>query len=338
MYLLICFVLSFLVSITLVPVMRKIALKLGILDIPNSTIKTHKAAVPYLGGLAIAVSFWVSLSVIRFFTDFPTGTLRSLRGIFLGSFIICLLGVIDDIKLKGLHFRFKFLIQIAAGILLILYGIHLEFLRPDWFAMLLTLLWVVGITNAFNIIDIMDGLSSGTAFIAAMGFFLIGLPGEEHLYVNFASVALAGGCLGFLPYNLSKKFKIFMGDTGSLFIGFILASVSLGTNYTNINQIGLFAPMLILAIPVYDTLLVTYFRWKKGISPFVGSKDHFPLRLEKSGWLRKKIVLCIYAAGVVLSFLAFTVTVVHFYTAVAIYACFVSVAVLIAWTLSKIQT
>lgn len=318
--------------------MRKIALKLGIMDVPHSIIKTHKAPVPYLGGLAIAVSFWVSLSVIRIFTDFPTGTLRSLRGIFLGSFIICILGIIDDIKLKGLHFKFKFLIQVAAGILLIFYGIHLEFLRPDWFAICITILWVVGVTNAFNIIDIMDGLSGGAAFIAAMGFFLIGLPVEEKLYVNFASVALAGGCLGFLPYNLSKKFKIFMGDTGSLFIGFILASVSLGTSYTTINDMGLFAPMLILAIPIYDTLLVMYFRWKRGISPFVGSKDHFPLRLEKGGWPRKKILLYVYAAGMLLSFLAFIVTVVQFYTAVAIYACSVLVAVLIAVMLSKIQT
>ncbi|MEW6042146.1 MAG: MraY family glycosyltransferase, partial [Elusimicrobiota bacterium] len=317
------------------PLLRKIALKLSILDIPHTDIKTHKTPTPYLGGIAIAISFWVSLSVIRFLTHFPTGTLRSLRGIFMGSFIIVLLGLFDDIKHKGLHFKPKFIIQSVAAILLILYGFKIKFIHPQWFADIITLLWIVGITNALNIIDIMDGLSAGTALIAALGFFLIGVPVEEEIFVNFVTIALAGSLLGFLPFNFSKRFKIFMGDTGSLFIGFVLAAASLGTRYTTINTLGLFAPLLILAIPIYDTVLVSYFRWRKGINPFLGSKDHFALRLESAGFTRKQILIMTYFAGMVLSFSSFLVTRVNFYTALFIYSIILVSAIYLAAKLSR---
>ncbi|OGS19584.1 MAG: hypothetical protein A3J83_00570 [Elusimicrobia bacterium RIFOXYA2_FULL_40_6] len=287
--------------------------------------------------MAIAASFVGGLTVIRLFTHLPTGTLRSLRGIFFGSFIIIVLGLFDDIKHKGLKFQSKFLIQTLPSVLLIIYGIQMKFIQPEWFAILVTIIWIVGVTNAMNIIDIMDGLSSGIAVIAALGFFLIGLPSEEEIFVNFASIALAGACLGFLPYNLSKKYKIFMGDTGSLFIGFILAATSLGTRYTDINSLGLFAPILILAIPIYDTFLVMYFRWKKGINPFMGSKDHFALRLEKKGLPRKKILLYTYIAGIVLSFISFIVTIVNIYSAVIVYAFTIFVAFVIAKILSRVH-
>ncbi|MFN3966198.1 MAG: MraY family glycosyltransferase [Endomicrobiia bacterium] len=317
--------------------MRILALKLNILDRPHSNVKTHKEPVPYLGGLSIAISFWFALTFIRFLTSFPTGTLRSLRGIFLGSLIIVILGLIDDIKKEGLHFKLKFLVQISSAILLILYGIKMEFIKPEWFALIVTIIWIVGITNSLNIIDIMDGLSSGVAFIASLGFFFIGLPTEEKIYVNFASIALAGACLGFLPYNLSQKSKIFMGDTGSLFIGFILSSISLGTKYTDVNNIGLFAPILVLAIPIYDTFLVMYFRWKKGISPFLGSKDHFALRLEKIGFSRKKILFLTYIAGIILAFISFVVTITKFYYALIIYLITFSIALFFAIKLGEIK-
>jgi UDP-GlcNAc:undecaprenyl-phosphate GlcNAc-1-phosphate transferase len=332
-----CFLLAFAISLLLCPALRFIALKLSILDIPHTDIKTHKTPTPYLGGAAIAVSFWLSLSIIRIFTHFPTGTLYSLRGIFIGSFIIVLLGLFDDIKYKGLNFRPKFVIQSVAAILLILYGFQIKFIHPQWFAYVITVLWVVGITNALNIIDIMDGLAGGAALIAALGFFLIGVPQEEEIYVNFVAIALAGGLLGFLPFNFSRRLKMFMGDTGSLFIGFILAAASLGTRYTEINILGLFAPILILAIPIYDTVLVSYFRWKKGINPFLGSKDHFALRLESAGYTRGQIILMTYAAGIILSFSSFIVTRVGFYSALLIYAIIFAAALYIASRLSRFE-
>jgi len=337
MYYLICFILTFVISLILTPIMRTIALKLNILDIPHSNIKTHKIPTPYLGGVSIAISFWVGLTFIRILTSFPTGTLRSLRGIFLGSLIIFILGLIDDIKKDGLNFRLKFFVQISAAILIIFYGIKIEFIKPEWFGLIITTIWIVGITNSLNIIDIMDGLSSGIAIIASLGFFFIGLPSEEKIYVNFASIALAGSCLGFLPYNLSQKFKIFMGDTGSLLIGFILSSISLGTRYTDVNNIGLFAPILILAIPIYDTFLVIYFRWKKGISPFLGSKDHFALRLEKMGYSRKKILVLTYICGIILSVISFLVTITKFYYALTLFILTFLIALFFAFKLGEIE-
>jgi UDP-GlcNAc:undecaprenyl-phosphate GlcNAc-1-phosphate transferase len=153
----------------------------------------------------------------------------------------------------------------------------------------------------------MDGLSSGIAVIAAFAFLFISLP-TEMLYVNFCAVAIAGGILGFMPYNFSKSKKIFMGDTGSLFIGFVLASLAMGTSYTAINDIGLFAPLLILAVPIYETGLVSMFRLRKGKSPLLGSKDHYALRLEKMGFSRKNILLITYAACVILAFCAYLFT------------------------------
>jgi len=333
-----CFVFSLLISLVLTPVIRKLAVKFNVMDVPHSSIKTHKEPIPYLGGVAICIGFWVSILIIRLITKFPTGTLFSLRGILFGSMVIAILGLIDDIKFKGLHFSTKFIIQIFASGILVFYGIKMDFITPEWFALLVSIVWVVGVTNALNIIDIMDGLSSGIAVIAALGFFFIGLPQEEEIYVNFASIALAGAILGFIPYNLSKKYRIFMGDTGALFIGFILSSVALGTRYTDRNNLGLLAPVLILAVPVYDTLLVSYFRWKKGQSPFLGSKDHFALRLKVHGFTRNKILGMTYLVAIALSLCALMATrVTELYLAAIIYLVVIIAGIVLAYQLSKIK-
>lgn len=298
-------------SLLLTPLARLVAKKLNVYDYPHSDVKTHKEAVPYFGGVAIVAAFYISMLVVRFTTDFPTGTLRALRGVFAASFFVFILGMIDDIKHKGLHFSQKFIFQFIAAILLISYGIKIEFISPEWFGLIITVIWIVGITNALNIVDVMDGLSSGVAVIAAFAFFFIGLPAEEHLYVNFVSIGLAGAILGFMPYNFSRKHKIFMGDAGSLFIGVILSAVALGTKYTEANELGVFVPIIILAIPIFDTLFVMFVRYKKRLSPFLGSKDHFALRLRAIGYSDKKILIRVYLTGIVLFFLASLVTKIH---------------------------
>lgn len=337
MHYIICFVIAFIISLILTPIVRKISLKLNILDIPHSDVKTHKLPVPYLGGVSIIIGFWLSILIIRLITHFPTGTLYSLRGILYGSLIICLLGLIDDIKYNGLHFKIKFFIEIIVSIILFFYGIRIKFITPDWFALLISLIWIVGIINALNIIDIMDGLSSGIAVISALSFFFIGLPKEEEIYVNFASIALVGSCLGFIPYNLSSKYKIFMGDTGSLFIGFILASISLGTRYSGVHNIGIFVPILLLAIPIYDTLLVIYFRWRKGISPFLGSKDHFALRLRQKGYSDKTILLTVYIIAAILGICGFLITILPFFISILIYSFVLLFGIILGYKLSLIK-
>jgi UDP-GlcNAc:undecaprenyl-phosphate/decaprenyl-phosphate GlcNAc-1-phosphate transferase len=316
---LLCFSVAFCLAAIFTPVVRRLALRWQILDRPWSDIKTHKQPTPYLGGAAIAIGLLGALLVARLATNFQTGTLHALRGIFLGGVVVILLGLADDMKPKGLGYRVKFLVQGVAALCLIAFDIRITFISPGWLGNILTIFWVVGVMNAMNIIDIMDGLSSGIAVIAALGFLFISLPSEQ-IYVNFLAAALAGALLGFIPFNLSKRLKIFMGDTGSLLIGFVLAALSLGTAYTRVNNLGVFAPLLILGLPLYDTFLVFYLRFQRGMSPFLGSRDHFALRLEKYGFFREEILVLCYATSLVLTFTAFEVTVVPTHFAIIIYA------------------
>jgi len=304
---LVTFIIALISSSILTPIFRLVAIKLNILDCPYSQIKTHKKPTPYLGGLAIWSGWVIALFVVRLFTHFPSGTLVNLRGIITGSLIVLTLGLIDDIVPKGIGFKWKFVFQITAAIALLFFDIRLHFVSPYIIAAAFTIFWVVAITNALNIIDIMDGLSGGVVFIASMAFLLISMRGEA-IYVNFCAAALAGGALGFIPYNLSNKFKIFMGDTGSLTSGFILAAIAMGTSYTKINDLALIAPLLILIVPIYDTVLVSLIRWRKGKSPFLGSKDHFALRLEKMGFPRRTIIFLTYIMAVVVSIGAYLIT------------------------------
>lgn len=287
------FVSALILSLILTPAARAAAIIFNILDHPVTSVKTHKEPVPYLGGLAIFIAFTFSLLWVRVLTSFPTGTLRALRGILVGGAIIFVMGLVDDIRHGGLNYRVKFLLQATAAVCVMLFGVQVKFIQPAWFGWVISILWIVGVTNAFNIIDIMDGLSSSAGVIAALCFLFISLPTEE-LYVNFAAAAMAGAALGFVPYNLSKSWRIFMGDSGSLLLGFVCASLALGTSYTETSRWGVLAPLLILIVPLFDTSLVSIIRMRRGMSPFMGSKDHFPLRLERLGWPRKNIlVFCI---------------------------------------------
>ncbi|MBI3291674.1 MAG: undecaprenyl/decaprenyl-phosphate alpha-N-acetylglucosaminyl 1-phosphate transferase [Elusimicrobia bacterium] len=328
---------SVVVAALLTPICRWWAIRWKILDHPRTSIKTHETPTPYLGGVAILGAFTTALLLARFLTNFPTGTLHALRGILFGGTLIFLLGLVDDLAPSGLGFKQKFIVQIIAALCLIAFDIRIKFIHPTWFAVLVSMVWIVGVTNAFNIIDIMDGLCGGVSAIASLTFLLIALPREE-LYVDVAAAALAGACLGFLPFNLSAKRKIFMGDTGSLFLGFVLAALSMGTTYTSINNIGLFAPLLILGLPLYDTVLVTFARLRQGRSPFLGSKDHFALRLEAAGFFRQEILVIAYAVSLGLSLGAFIVTRVSFAMALFTYAVIAIASWLIGRWLSRIPS
>lgn len=297
----ITFLVSFFISALLTPVFRTVAIKFKIFDYPITDIKTHKTPVPYLGGLAIAASFFITLFLVRISTHFPTGTLRSLRGIIFGCIIILILGLIDDLKYKGIHYTTKFLGELAAAIVLIHYGIKINFVTPEWFALVLTFLWVVGITNALNLIDVMDGLASGIAMIASLGLFFVSKFVCEEIYIGYASLSLVGACLGFLPFNLSNKHKIFMGDTGALFLGFVLSAITLGGKYSSNNILGVLSPIFILFVPIYETALISILRLRRGQTPFVGSKDHYSLRLVYLGFDKYKILFLSYLSGVLLS-------------------------------------
>jgi len=324
-------------SWTLTPIVRWISLRFGWLDAPSSAIKTHKIATPSLGGIAICAAYAATLLLLRFWTQFPTGTLRSLRGLVLGGAMVFVLGIVDDLKKpQGLGFKPKFIVQGLAACLLVYFGMQIHFIKPDYLAVGLTIIWVVGITNAYNIIDIMDGLSASQAAIAALAFLMISLPSEE-LYVNFASSALAGAAIGFIPWNLSEKRKIFMGDSGSMLLGFLLAGISMGTRYSDVNNIGVYAPLLILLVPMYDTFFVMYLRLRQGKSPFLGSKDHFALRLESLGYSRRDIVLMAGAAAGFLGFLAFIITQITIIWALCVYLVVIIELLLLSHHLAQVS-
>jgi UDP-GlcNAc:undecaprenyl-phosphate GlcNAc-1-phosphate transferase len=304
---LLAFVLPLLISLALTPLLRALALRFGHVDKPTD-IKTHKTPTPLFGGVAIFAAFIVTLLALRLFTSFRTGTLHDLRIILLGGGVMFALGLIDDLfKPNGLGVKTKFAVQFAVAFFTAIYGIRIHFIQPGYLAVLLSAVWLVGVSNAFNIIDIMDGLSAGQAALAAFGFLLIAFPSEA-IYVNFASAALAGAVLGFLPYNLSRKYKLFMGDSGSLLCGFVLAVVAIGTRYSDVNPLGVYAPLFILAVPIYDTVFVSVMRLRRGHSPFLGSKDHFALRLEKIGFSRRQVVRLASLASLALSLFAWLIT------------------------------
>ncbi len=264
------FIISLLFSLYGTPIARNAGIKFGIVDKPDGVLKLHGEAIPYLGGLSIFLSFLLALSLIFEFS-------KEILGILFGGSIIMTLGLIDDIgKLSP---RIKFIGEILAVYILIKSGLYIKlWFIPEYLSIPLTFLWMIGIINAFNLIDVMDGLSAGIAFIVASIFFIIALITENHS-VAIISMALSGACLGFLNYNYNPA-SIFMGDSGSLFLGFIISSISIMLDYTKINKFSFIAPFFVLWIPIFETVFLFFKRLSRGGSPFKGSRDHTSIRLK----------------------------------------------------------
>ena len=326
------FIGSFLLSLGLTPFFRHLALRLQIMDKPSTDLKNQECSVPYLGGLAIYFSFIIVLVIVILFSSLKFNP--DIVSIIIGGTIICLVGFADDIyNLKPL---LKFIFQFIAAGVLIYFDLRLKiYFLPKSVNILLTLLWVIGITNAFNLIDIMDGLSSGVAFIAGITFLFVALPTNQ-IFIILFSCALTGAVIGFIPYNL-KPASIYMGDAGSQFIGFVLSAIAIGESYTAVNNIALLSPILILGIPIYDTLLVSILRLKHKESPFIGSPDHFALRLAALGIDSQFVVIIIYLLSIILGQASYIATQVNFYGAVFTYSMIIIMAVIFGWKLGKIK-
>jgi UDP-GlcNAc:undecaprenyl-phosphate GlcNAc-1-phosphate transferase len=286
------FAVTFALSLGLTPLFRKIALKSQYLDTPSGQLKKHTAPVPYLGGLAIYFSFL--LGVLGALILAPPPDAPRVLALLAGGTVVALMGLVDD--LFSLSPSVKFLVEIVAAVLLILFGVKLEFLPSHpLLGWALTVFWVVGVTNALNLIDIMDGLAGGVAVISCLGFAVVPFLGVQS-YVPLAAAALGGSVLGFLPYNFQPA-RIYMGDSGALFLGFLLAGTALGHGYTQVNVVALAAPLLILGVPLYDTALVMVLRTLKGKSMFRGSNDHLALRLRALGLTVKQTVLTLWGVS-----------------------------------------
>ncbi len=265
------FLLSLGISLTLTPWMTRTAARIGLVDSPDGALKTHEKAVPYMGGLAVFLAFLVGFSP---FYELD----KEVLAILLGATLIVLLGLLDD--MGGLPPMTKLLGQTLAILIVLKAGVAIKIaFLPPVVSYPLSFFWLLGLTNAFNIIDIMDGLSSGVGAIACLFLFLLSYSAEQWGVV-LMTTALLGALLGFLRYN-SRPAKIYLGDAGSLFIGFMLGALSMVGVYARTNPVALLAPVLILGVPIFDTLFVMMVRWRRGIPVMWGSQDHFALRLRK---------------------------------------------------------
>jgi len=269
---LLAFGLALVLALYTTPILRSAAIRFGIVDRPDGRLKTQSEPVPYLGGIAIYLSFLLAL----------TATLRfdstEVLGLLLAGAIIVILGLIDDfgvlapgVKLAG---------QVIAVLTLMNASIYIKLgFLPEPVAIVLSFLWLLAITNAFNLIDIMDGLAAGVAACAALILFVVAVMNGRDTYALLLA-ALCGSLVGFLRYNVQPA-RIYMGDTGSMFIGLMLGALGMNNSYTRENLVASVAPAVILGVPVFDMLFVMYIRYRRGLPVMLGSPDHVALRVRK---------------------------------------------------------
>ena len=281
----------------LTPRMREAALRFGIVDQPDGKLKKHRDPVPYLGGLAIYLAFLLALVTVPFDQE--------VLAMLLAGSIVVLLGLLDDLgqltpwtKLGG---------QLVAVLVLVKSGLYIQLtFLPPWMAIPVSVLWLLAACNAFNLIDIMDGLSAGTAAVAALALMAVA-DANGNIASAMLVASLAGACLGFLPYNFEPA-RIYMGDAGALFLGLTLGAVAMDNAYTRQNLLAAVAPALILGVPLFDMLFVMYVRYRRGLPVMLGSPDHVALRLRKWRLTTRQTVLASYGATAVLGSAAFAMT------------------------------
>lgn len=281
------FVLALILSLYFTPMIRRAAIHYHVVDNPDKNLKTHREPTPYLGGVAIFLSFLFALAFTYDFT-------HEVLGILLAASIIVTLGLFDDLKV--LTPSVKLAGQIVAAIVAVKAGIMIRLtILPDWGAVLLTIVWLVGMTNALNLIDVSDGLAAGVASIGGMFLYIIALQSGAET-IAMLVVPLVGSTLGFLAYNRPPA-RIFMGDTGSMLLGFMLGALAMIGHYTFRHTLAAFAPLVILGVPLFDTAFVMGARAIRGIPLMRGSPDHFAVRLRNHGMKAGRIALIGYVSA-----------------------------------------
>ncbi len=303
------FVTATIVAYLITPLFRLIAFRTGYLDHPKDT-KVHAHATPLLGGAGIYISFMIGL-----LTNLSLKQDPRLIGIAIGSTLLVAVGLVDD--RMGMTPEIKLLGQFLAAMAIVKSGVRIEFLNNYYLNTIVTYLWIIGITNSFNLLDNMNGLSAGIAAIASV-FFGIVMWSSGQISTALIAFVLGGACLGFLKHNFPQA-RIFMGDTGSLVIGFLLASIALlGSWNTKFLTTSLAMPIIILGYPIFDTTLVTVVRFAEGRSIFQGGKDHSSHRLALLGFKRKRAVLIIYGICILLGLSALVIQRIPFKAAMLI--------------------
>ena len=308
-FVLLALLVALVVSFLMTPVVKTFAYKVGAIDVPKDDRRMHKVPIPRLGGLAIFIGLMVSILLFVPIT-------REMRSILLGAVVIVILGVIDDSM--ALPAMLKFVVQILAALIPALNGVTiLAFSNPNVFSSELywklgglsipfTVLWIVAITNSVNLIDGLDGLANGVSTISATTMLVIALLGDQ-ADVAIVLAALVGACIGFMPYNLNPA-KMFMGDTGATFLGYILATMSIQGLFKYYAVISFVVPFLILGLPIFDTAFAFIRRLAHGQSPMHADRGHIHHRLIDMGLSQKQAVATLYVISAILGLSAVVLT------------------------------
>ena len=298
-----------LISLITTPVVKSLAFRIGAVDVPKDARRMHKHPIPRMGGLAIFMGFLFSVLI---FIDLTA----PLRGMLLGAVVIVVLGIFDDIYALGA--KFKFMVQIIAALFAVLSGNIITIIsnpnifssQPYWelgfLSIPFSVIWICAITNAVNLIDGLDGLACGVSAISSMTLLVIALVVSEP-QVAILMAALAGGCIGFLPYNMNPA-KIFMGDTGSTFLGYVLAVVSINGLFKSAAIISFAVPFLLLGLPIFDTCFAILRRVSHGQSPMAPDRGHIHHRLIDMGLSQKQAVAVLYIISAILGLSAVVLT------------------------------
>ena len=296
-------------SFAATPIVKIFAEKVGAMDIPDEKRRIHDHPIPRLGGLAIFLGFILSVVL---FADITT----QVQGILLGAIIIVALGALDDIV--NMRAWVKFFVQIFAAGIAVYHGVIIENLMNPFFwttvdhfalgilSTPLTIVWIVAITNSVNLIDGLDGLAVGVSAIDSVTMLIIALlVADPNVAIILA--ALAGACIGFMPYNMNPA-RIFMGDTGALLLGYILATVSVMGLFKFYAVISFAVPFLVLAVPFFDTVFAFFRRIIKGQNPMAADRGHLHHRLLNVGFSQKHAVAILYSISATLGLAAVVIT------------------------------
>ena len=299
------FVISYLLVGVLTPVMRKIAIATDVVDRPNSSHKSHKKPVPYLGGVAIIIGVITVSYSASLFSQFTSSTFWLATSVLGPALLLGLIGLWDDVR--NLPPLPRFVAQTLAGVftasILIITDNIGNPTGSSIFDSIITVVWIVGICNSINFFDNLDGGAAGTVAISSIALAYLALNGDQYL-IAALSVVTAGSTLGFLVWNKSPA-KIYMGDAGALFLGVLLATLTVRFQPTAKTQIGSFLiPVLLLAIPILDTTVAVLSRLRRHISPFQGGQDHLSHRLIRAGCSRRTAAFSLWALSAIFAVIA----------------------------------
>jgi UDP-GlcNAc:undecaprenyl-phosphate GlcNAc-1-phosphate transferase len=299
------FVVSYVLVGLLTPVMRKIAIAQGVLDHPNSAHKSHKNPVPYLGGVAIIIGVVIVSYIALISNNFTWSNFWLATSVLGPAIAMGLVGLWDD--LKSLNPLPRFIGQSIAGLVIaIILVLNNNVGNPTGITLLdvsITVLWIVGICNSINFFDNLDGGAAGTVSIAAISLTYLAITGNQY-FIAALSIVIAGSTLGFLIWNRVPA-RIYMGDAGALFLGILLAILTVRFKPTTETSVSSFAiPILLLAIPILDTTVAVFSRLRRKVSPFQGGKDHLSHRLVRAGLSRKLSAITLWGLTSLFSFFA----------------------------------